>query len=234
MFALWALLLFSCWQIATAANLARWQSRPMIPSVRRVFPRGLTDIPSTCSTDCAPFEPFLDGQTCPVTQCCSGAFETAYGDCFKCVGVAINATDYTLAQEYVDVVNTACAAEGYTLPVVTLPGQNPNRTLASALPADASAIAVFGGSSSAASSVGPTSSHASSGPGTTTTGTLGSTSLSATSAADSSASLQVPSSTHSGSAPTTSSPAPSNGAAVVTHSSATGLLSFLLGAFLLV
>nr|GAT46154.1 predicted protein [Mycena chlorophos] len=196
MFALWALLLFSCWQIATAANLARWQSRPMIPSVRRVFLRGLTDIPSTCSTDCAPFEPFLDGQTCPVTQCCSGAFETAYADCFKCVGVAINATDYTLAQEYVDVVNTACAAEGYTLPVVTLPGQNPNRTLASALPADASAIAVFGGSSSSASS--------------------------------------VPSSTHSGSAPATSSPAPSNGAAAVTHSSATGLLSFLLGALLLV
>ncbi|KAJ7727921.1 hypothetical protein B0H16DRAFT_1589734 [Mycena metata] len=105
--------------------------------------RSLPVIPKTCQTDCAPFGPFFDGAACAVTQCCSAVFQMAYFDCFLCVGNATGATDYTIAQDYVDVLTTSCIAENFTLPLLSLPGQDPNRTPTSVLPAGASAIPVF-------------------------------------------------------------------------------------------
>ncbi|KAJ7367805.1 hypothetical protein DFH08DRAFT_6094 [Mycena albidolilacea] len=113
-----------------------------IPGLR-VVARDLPVIPTACQVGCAPFAPFFGGESCPVTQCCSTLFEAGYFECFKCVGTSTNATDFSVAQEYVDVLMTSCIAEGFTLPVLTLPGQNPNRTLVSALPPGASAIPVF-------------------------------------------------------------------------------------------
>ncbi|KAF7330853.1 hypothetical protein MVEN_02424700 [Mycena venus] len=109
----------------------------------RVGARDLPVIPAACQANCTPFAPFLTGVGCPVTECCSKIFEAGYFDCFKCVGTATNATDFTIAQEYVDVLTTSCISEGFPLPVLTLPGQNPDRTLVSALPPGASGLPVF-------------------------------------------------------------------------------------------
>ncbi|KAJ7047842.1 hypothetical protein C8F04DRAFT_1247447 [Mycena alexandri] len=119
----------------------------LIPtSARRIIglrARSLPVIPKTCQTGCAPFAPFFDGAACAITQCCSAIFQTGYFDCFLCVGNATGATDYTIAQDYVDVLTTSCIAENFTLPLLSLPGQDPNRTPTTALPAGASAIPVF-------------------------------------------------------------------------------------------
>ncbi|KAF8211635.1 hypothetical protein K438DRAFT_1752331 [Mycena galopus ATCC 62051] len=120
----------------------------VIPALARRIPglrvgRDLPVIPTTCEADCEPFAPFLTGATCPVTECCSTGFQTGYADCFICVGNATDATDFTIAQEYVDVLTTSCIAEGVALSAITLPGQNPNRALFSSLPPGASTIPVF-------------------------------------------------------------------------------------------
>ncbi|CAK5263037.1 unnamed protein product [Mycena citricolor] len=118
-------------------------SRPP-PEIRGLkLKRELTEIPTTCQAGCAPFGPFLTGASCSVTQCCLSAFQKGYFNCFTCAGTAVNATDYTLAQEYVDVLTTSCIGEGMALPVLTFPGQDQNRALATALPPDASAVPVF-------------------------------------------------------------------------------------------
>lgn len=122
----------------TVAGVA--SSARRIPGLRS---RSLPTIPSACQAGCAPFAPFLAGAACPVTQCCSSLFETGYANCFRCIGESIHATDFSIAQEYVDVLTTSCVAEGFPLAVLTLPGQDANRTLTTALPADASAIPVF-------------------------------------------------------------------------------------------
>ncbi|KAJ7499422.1 hypothetical protein FB451DRAFT_1385125 [Mycena latifolia] len=111
--------------------------------VQALRPRNNINIPASCQAGCEVFTPFLAGASCPVTECCSMIFQTGYFECFKCVGVAINATDFSIAQEYVDVLTTSCIAEGIALPELTLPGQNSARTLATALPAGASSIPIF-------------------------------------------------------------------------------------------
>ncbi|KAJ7666520.1 hypothetical protein B0H17DRAFT_1210565 [Mycena rosella] len=115
-------------------------------SVRRIQglnSRSLPAIPAACQAGCEPFTPFLAGATCPVTECCTAIFEQGYFKCFSCVGSALKATDFSVAQEYVDVLTTSCLSEGFTLPELTFPGQNPGRTLATALPAGASNIPIF-------------------------------------------------------------------------------------------
>ncbi|KAJ7087296.1 hypothetical protein B0H15DRAFT_306794 [Mycena belliarum] len=59
-------------------------------------------------------------------------FQGSYFECLKCVGIATNATtaDFVQAQSLVDGLTVACSKEGFTLPELTFPGQNPNRTLA--------------------------------------------------------------------------------------------------------
>ncbi|KAJ7667522.1 hypothetical protein DFH06DRAFT_1322122 [Mycena polygramma] len=124
---------------------------PRHPDVMPGWLRALCAVPSRRGALTLPFSHSFQRRThspdviqsCPVTQCCSDAFESGYFECYKCVGTAMNVTDFTLAQEYVDVVITSCKTEGFTLPVLTLPGQDPNRALASALPAGASSVPVF-------------------------------------------------------------------------------------------
>ncbi|KAJ7229122.1 hypothetical protein GGX14DRAFT_555160 [Mycena pura] len=174
--------------------------------------RGLSDIPAACQTDCDPFAPFLDGQTCPVTQCCSIAFGRGYFDCFMCVGNATHSTDYTLAQEFVDVVITSCDSEGITLPVLTLPGQDPNRTLATTLPAGASSIPVFAGSAAVRTTISGAMRSASS----TTAMTESSTSLqgSATASSPPQSTVTSPPSAASNSAASPGPSTPSSAMAV--------------------
>lgn len=50
-----------------------------------------------------------------------------------CVGTALNATDYTQAQADLDQLIVSCYDYGYTLQELTLPGQNPSRTLSTSL-----------------------------------------------------------------------------------------------------
>ncbi|KAJ6567383.1 hypothetical protein DFH09DRAFT_1314499 [Mycena vulgaris] len=130
-------------------------------SARRVqglHSRSLTVIPAACQTGCQPFTPFLAGASCPVTECCSTIFQTGYFECFKCVGVSTNATDFSIAQEYVDVLTTSCISEGFPLTERTFPGQNPARTLATALAPGASAIPVFSSGPPAAPPAAPSGS----------------------------------------------------------------------------
>ncbi|KAG2151712.1 hypothetical protein BD769DRAFT_1658146 [Suillus cothurnatus] len=84
--------------------------------------------PSQCTPSCDPVQAELnDG--CPITACCTQAFETSYYHCLLCVGVADNATDYTTAQADIDNLYVACYNYGYSLQELTFPGQNPSRTL---------------------------------------------------------------------------------------------------------
>ncbi|KAJ7179613.1 hypothetical protein C8R46DRAFT_1074265 [Mycena filopes] len=79
------------------------------------------DIPSPpqCDSSCDPINTIAQG---------------GYFDCLKCVGVADNATtaDFAIAQTDLDDFTVACSKVGFALPELTLPGQNPNRTLATA------------------------------------------------------------------------------------------------------
>ncbi|KAJ7163822.1 hypothetical protein C8R43DRAFT_988817 [Mycena crocata] len=127
--------------ISHAQTLAGVPSSP--GRIQGLSRRSPPDIPKACQAGCAPFAPFMNGASCPVTQCCSMLFEAGYFECFQCVGTSTHSTDFSIAQEYVDVLTTSCRAEGFTLPVLTLPGQNPNRPLVSTLPSDASAMPIF-------------------------------------------------------------------------------------------
>ncbi|KAJ7638399.1 hypothetical protein FB45DRAFT_902722 [Roridomyces roridus] len=115
-----------------------------VAAIPRLHFRSLPDIPTSCQTVCTPFVPFLSGNSCAVAECCLPIFQLGYFDCFGCVGNATHVTDYTLAQEYVDVLTTSCLSQNISLPVLTLPGQNPDRTLATALPPGASSLPIFG------------------------------------------------------------------------------------------
>ncbi|KAF7354877.1 hypothetical protein MSAN_01402200 [Mycena sanguinolenta] len=100
---------------AHAAGITAVRSIPGLRS--RVGARDLPIIPTACQDDCSPFQPFLTGAQCPAAQCCTAAFDIGYADCFTCVGNATGATDFTIAQEYVDVLITSCMAENFAIPV---------------------------------------------------------------------------------------------------------------------
>ncbi|KAJ7047861.1 hypothetical protein C8F04DRAFT_1060307 [Mycena alexandri] len=89
--------------------------------------------PPQCDSSCDPINTIAQ-QSCPITECCTPLFQSGYFDCLKCVGIADNATtaDFALAQTDLDDFTIACSKEGFALPELTLPGQNPNRTLATA------------------------------------------------------------------------------------------------------
>ncbi|KAJ6627334.1 hypothetical protein B0H10DRAFT_1993977 [Mycena sp. CBHHK59/15] len=141
-------------RIVLSVALLAAQSVTGVPrSGRRIQMRELSNVPAACKADCDPFTPFLQGVSCPIAQCCTTLFEAAYFNCFKCVGTATNA-DFSIAQQYVDVVTTSCFIEGITLPELTFPGQNPNRTLATALPAGASTLPIFPSAAASGSSSG--------------------------------------------------------------------------------
>ena len=86
---------------------------------------------------------------CTLSQCCLASFENGFYSCDICVGT--NDTDYSTAQATLDskylpfyveeklrrslyafiALYDDCAGLGIQLPVLTFPGQNPNRTLSS-------------------------------------------------------------------------------------------------------
>ncbi|KAF7354884.1 hypothetical protein MSAN_01402900 [Mycena sanguinolenta] len=92
------------------------------------------DLPNApqCDSTCDPVEDIISTGSCPPSECCTELFQADYFDCLKCVGEATNATmaDWTVAQNDVDALTVACSKEGFPLPELTLPTQNPNRTLA--------------------------------------------------------------------------------------------------------
>ncbi|KAK7048335.1 hypothetical protein R3P38DRAFT_2868739 [Favolaschia claudopus] len=94
------------------------------------------DLPNApqCETTCDPVEDILATMSCPPSQCCTPLFQSSYFNCLKCVGTATNATkaDWAVAQADVDGLTIACSVQGFTLPELTLPTQDPNRTLSTA------------------------------------------------------------------------------------------------------
>ncbi|KAG2147955.1 hypothetical protein DEU56DRAFT_102829 [Suillus clintonianus] len=89
-------------------------------------------VPSQCTSTCDPVNNEVNAG-CPITTCCTQSFETSYYNCLICVGTALNATDYTQAQADLDQLFVSCFDYGYTLQELTLPGQNPSRTLSTSL-----------------------------------------------------------------------------------------------------
>lgn len=89
-------------------------------------------VPSQCTSICDPVNNEVNAG-CPITVCCAQSFETSYYNCLMCVGTALNATDYTQAQVDLDQLFVSCYDFGYTLQELTLPGQNPSRTLSTSL-----------------------------------------------------------------------------------------------------
>ncbi|KAG1753231.1 hypothetical protein EDB19DRAFT_817590 [Suillus lakei] len=116
-------------------------------------------VPSQCTSTCDPVNNEVNAG-CPITVCCAQSFETSYYDCLICVGTALNATDYTQAQVDLDQLYVSCYDYGYTLQELTLPGQNPSRTLSTSLlvgSAFTSTITISPSSTSPASSSTATS-----------------------------------------------------------------------------
>ncbi|KAJ6516385.1 hypothetical protein C8R45DRAFT_242853 [Mycena sanguinolenta] len=92
------------------------------------------DLPNApqCNSTCDPVDDIIATNSCPPSECCMPIFQADYFGCLKCVGEATNATtaDWAMAQSDVDALTVACSKEGFSLPELTLPTQNPNRTLA--------------------------------------------------------------------------------------------------------
>ncbi|KAJ7163819.1 hypothetical protein C8R43DRAFT_254633 [Mycena crocata] len=88
-------------------------------------------VPPQCASTCDPINTILETNTCPPATCCSDLFQSGYFNCLKCVGLAANATvaEFAQAQTLLDGLTVACSKEGFSLPELTLPGQNSSRTL---------------------------------------------------------------------------------------------------------
>ncbi|KAF8164899.1 hypothetical protein B0H34DRAFT_648979 [Crassisporium funariophilum] len=91
-------------------------------------------VPAQCKSDCDPVNTILATGGCPPAQCCLSSFETGYFNCFGCVAQSINFTDFSAPQSVIDTLFVLCAQRGFTLPKLTFPGQNPNRTLSTGAP----------------------------------------------------------------------------------------------------
>ncbi|KAJ6627338.1 hypothetical protein B0H10DRAFT_1993999 [Mycena sp. CBHHK59/15] len=105
---------------------------------------GVPSVPPECESTCDPVNTILATNTCPPAECCTELFQSAYFNCLKCVGLALNATaaDFAVAQQDVDLLTVSCFNFGFTLPELTLPGQNASRTLATSSRVSASATHV--------------------------------------------------------------------------------------------
>ncbi|KAF8803932.1 hypothetical protein BYT27DRAFT_7195282 [Phlegmacium glaucopus] len=95
---------------------------------------GSNQVPSQCESTCNPVISFITSGNCIPSQCCVASFETSYFDCFMCLSVLENLTNYTTPQSFVDEFYDACVSQGFQLPILTYPGQNSNRTLSSFVP----------------------------------------------------------------------------------------------------
>lgn len=90
-----------------------------------------TGTPPQCASTCDPVATIAP--TCPSepSQCCTQLFQSGYFNCLMCVGLADNVTaaGFAVAQQSVDNFTVECSELGFSLPKLTLPGQNVNRTL---------------------------------------------------------------------------------------------------------
>ncbi|KAJ6567380.1 hypothetical protein DFH09DRAFT_918771 [Mycena vulgaris] len=92
----------------------------------------ISDVPPQCASSCDPIITILELPSCAPEQCCAGSFQLGYFNCLKCVGLAFNVTaaGFVQPQTLIDGALISCSKEGFPLPELTFPGQNPNRTLA--------------------------------------------------------------------------------------------------------
>ncbi|TFK64892.1 hypothetical protein BDN72DRAFT_221500 [Pluteus cervinus] len=90
-------------------------------------------VPPTCQSACAPV--LGDGSNnpgvnnCPASQCCTAAFAATFESCILCVGTNAGVTNYTEPQQDLDSFVVQCDQNGFSVPELTLPGQNPDRPL---------------------------------------------------------------------------------------------------------
>ncbi|KAF8351071.1 hypothetical protein F5887DRAFT_192067 [Amanita rubescens] len=90
-----------------------------------------------CESPCTPILSYVGSDSsnkCTPQACCTTAFEKAYLKCFTCIGKAENVTNYSKYQRTLDDLTSACLSDGISVPKLTFPGQNPNRTLTSFTP----------------------------------------------------------------------------------------------------
>ncbi|KII96017.1 hypothetical protein PLICRDRAFT_236625 [Plicaturopsis crispa FD-325 SS-3] len=115
-------------------------SSPSIPTSRLASRQnGIPNVPPACTSLCNPVNTQVN-QGCTPTACCTSSFNAAYGTCLACVGTELNITDFSGAQQDLDQLYGECLEVGRVVPELTLPGQNPHRSLpvvsgASTLPA---------------------------------------------------------------------------------------------------
>ncbi|KIL67403.1 hypothetical protein M378DRAFT_73868 [Amanita muscaria Koide BX008] len=105
-------------------------------------------VPVECQQTCAPIVPLtLGNQSCTPSLCCNSQWEQAYFSCIICAAQIQQITDLSDAQHTLDVIYADCTLVGSPIPLVTFPGQSPNRTLpsASVLPSQATATATISG-----------------------------------------------------------------------------------------
>ncbi|EGO01459.1 hypothetical protein SERLA73DRAFT_70645 [Serpula lacrymans var. lacrymans S7.3] len=148
-------------------------SRVRLASAGSLTKRQSGSVPEQCTNICDPINSVVASDPSPIMYC-SQSFENGYYNCTLCVGTAVNATDYSVAQKDLDNVYLTCLYSGYPLEELTLPGQNPNRTLTTSfasvapqtsLTAPASQTTALTSSGSTSASASKTSST----PATTTT-----------------------------------------------------------------
>ncbi|KAK7471214.1 hypothetical protein VKT23_002623 [Stygiomarasmius scandens] len=94
------------------------------------------NIPPACTDTCGTAPQQV--QSCTPDTCCNNQFDTTLSNCYRCVGSAMNISDYSLPQQILDQLFNICAAAGSPVDEQTLPGQDPNRPLSSAPPVPSS------------------------------------------------------------------------------------------------
>jgi len=94
--------------------------------------RQLGPVPTQCDSICNPVTASL-GANCTAVQCCTDSFEEQVFQCFTCLEDGLGETNFTQPQSTIDAFYNACTALGFSLPILTFPGQSVNRPLSSLL-----------------------------------------------------------------------------------------------------
>ncbi|KAF5357633.1 hypothetical protein D9758_007521 [Tetrapyrgos nigripes] len=109
---------------------------PFLSSLLVLHPRQTgtgINIPPACVSTCGT-APQTFTQSCTpnfsASGCCVESFEMDLFNCYVCIGSVQNITNYAVPQQTLDQMIVACAAVGSPIQKLTLPGQDPNRALA--------------------------------------------------------------------------------------------------------
>jgi hypothetical protein len=93
-------------------------------------------VPAQCESTCDPVNAIIgEDDQCTVGQCCNANFAQGYFDCFKCVGGELQIKSWNLPQKFLDGLVVQCSRKNIQLPLLSFPGQNPNRVLSTNAPA---------------------------------------------------------------------------------------------------